>query len=109
MSIAKAIKEYHDVFKTGHGSLNPSNIMFDAEGSVKLTGFGMESLRKYLSLTTDYTNISFYTDIELIGMSRQKTVLKPQKSADLYSFSIIFYEIISGNFKYRELTIAEVR
>lgn len=69
----------------------------------------MESLKKYLSLTADYTNITLYTDIDLMGNLRQKTIYKPKKSSDIYSFGIIFYEIVTGNFKYRELSITEVK
>lgn len=77
--------------KTGHGSLNPKNVMFDENDNIILTGFGMESLKKYLSLTADYSNITIYTAVELFGSARQKTISKPQKAADVYSFGIIFY------------------
>ncbi len=58
--VAGAIKELHDN-KYAHGALSPKNVMLDGEGHVLLTGFGLESLRKYLSLTVDYTNITLYT------------------------------------------------
>ena len=61
----------------------------------------MESLKKYLSLTADYTNITYYTDVDLMGTNRQKTISKAKKSADIYSFGIIFYEILALNLKYR--------
>jgi hypothetical protein len=74
---------------------------------VFLTGFGMESLKKYLSLTSEYCNIGLYTAVELMGSSsRQRTVTKPLKSADLYSFGMILYEIGSSNFKYRSLSLS---
>jgi hypothetical protein len=47
-----------------------------------------------------------YTAVELLGSTRQKTVSKPQKSADIYSFSFILYEIISKNYNYRDLNIS---
>lgn len=50
-----------------------------------------------------------YTAVELLGSVRQKRITKPNKPADIYSFGIIFYEIITRNFKYRNLTIAEIR
>lgn len=109
LAIANAIREFHEVFKIGVGVLNPSNIMFTHDNRVKLTGFGMESLKKYLSLTGDYTNITLYTAVELMGAPRQKTIPKANKPADIYSFGVLFYEIISGNEKYRDLSIAEVR
>ena len=69
----------------------------------------MESLKKYLSLTTEYSNISIYTAVELLGSSRQKTITKPQKEADVYSFGILLYELVSNNFNYRNLTFTEIR
>lgn len=83
--------------------------MFDDDDNVFLTGFGMESLKKYLSLTTEYSNISMYTAVELFGSARQKTITKPNKPSDIYSFGIIFYELITGNLKYRSLTLPEIR
>ena len=101
LDLARAIQEFHECFSCGHGALNPNNILFDKENRMKLAGFGMESLKKYLSLTADYTNITFYTDVELMGSNRQKTISKAKKSADIYSFGIIFYELITSNYKYR--------
>lgn len=106
IKLAKAIEEFHKVAKTGHGVLNPKNIMFDSDENIVLTGFGMESLKKYLSLTTEYSNLTMYTAVELLGPARQKRITKPNKPADIYSFGIIFYELITGNFKYRNLSIA---
>lgn len=51
IKIAKAIKDFHEHLGNGHGSINPKNILFDDHGHAFLTGYGMESLRKYLSLT----------------------------------------------------------
>ena len=47
--------------------------------------------------------------MELFGSVRQRTISKPTKCADIYSFGIIFYEIITGNFKYRNLNLTEIR
>ena len=60
-------------------------------------------------MTTEYTNISIYTSVELLGTNRQKTISKPLKSADIYSFGIIFYELVANNFKYRSLKLPEIR
>lgn len=89
--------------------INPNNILFDDESNIFLTGFGMESLKKYLSLTTEYSNITIYTAVELMGSPRQKTISKPSRTADIYSFGIIFYELIANNFKYRTLKPPEIR
>lgn len=79
--------------------------MYDENDNIFLSGFGMESLKKYLSLTTDYCNITMYTAVELFGSARQKTISKPTKQADVYSFGIMLYEIMTGNFKYRSLNL----
>jgi serine/threonine protein kinase len=65
----------------------------------------MESLKKYLSLTTEYSNITIYTAVELLGTSRQKVISKPQKPSDIYSFGMILYEMVSNNFNYRNESI----
>ena len=50
IKIAEAIKEFHDQ-KYYHGAIQPRNIMITPDGDIFLTGYGLESLRKYLSLT----------------------------------------------------------
>ena len=62
IDVARAIKKLHDK-GYGHGAINPTNIMFDEHNEVVLTGYGLESLRKYLSLTSEYSNISLFTAI----------------------------------------------
>ena len=52
----------HDA-KYAHGVLHPKNIMLNRNGDIFFTGYGFESLRKYLSLTTDYSNLSIYTGV----------------------------------------------
>ncbi len=68
----------------------------------------MESLKKYLSLTTDYTNKTFYTAVEYLN-NRHKVILRPKKPADIYSFGILLYEIVTKNYNYRELDLKEVK
>lgn len=62
MKLANAIKQLH-AKKYAHGAISPKNVMFDEVGNIFLTGYGLESLRKYLSLTANYTNITMYTAI----------------------------------------------
>ena len=64
-------------------------------------------MRKYLSLITGYTNKTMYTAIEHFR-DRNKVILKPQPPADVYSFGIILYEIVTKNRQYRQLTLMEV-
>jgi hypothetical protein len=65
-------------------------------------------MRKYLSLITGYTNKSMYSAVEYLK-DKNKVILKPQKSADVYSFGILLYEIITKNRQYRKLSLREVQ
>lgn len=89
-----------------HGCLSPSHTFLEKE-KIILNGCGLHSLRKYLSLITGYTNKSMYTAIEHLR-DRNNVILKPKKSADVYSFGVILYEIVTRNRQYRQLTIKEV-
>lgn len=64
-------------------------------------------MRKYLSLITGYTNKSMYTAVELLK-DRNNVILKPNKPADVYSFGILLYEIVTKNRQYRQLDLKEV-
>jgi serine/threonine protein kinase len=64
-------------------------------------------LRKYLSLITGYTNKRIYTAIEHLG--DKNVILKPKKSADIYSFGVILYEIITKNRQYRQISLKEIQ
>jgi len=61
-------------------------------------------MRKYLSLITGYTNKSMYTAVECLK-DKNNIILKPQKSADVYSFGVLLYEIITRNRQYRLLSL----
>jgi serine/threonine protein kinase len=48
-----------------------------------------------------------YTAVELFT-GRHRTVIKPSKEADIYSFGIILYEMVTKNFKYRDLSVRDI-
>jgi len=64
-------------------------------------------MRKYLSLITGYTNKSMYTAIEYLR-DKNNVILKPKKPADVYSFGLLLYEIVTKNRQYRQLSLREV-
>jgi hypothetical protein len=65
-------------------------------------------MRKYLSLITGYSNKSMYTAVEHLK-DKNNVILKPQKAADVYSFGVLLYEIITKNRQYRQLGLREVQ
>ena len=76
-----------------HRDIRPSHILFSAEGSPKLTDFGMASIRDLSGLTrsTVFASNLSYVDPYTWGRSR------PQPTHDLYSLGAVFYELLSGS------------
>ena len=58
-------------------------------------------------MITGYTNKNMYTAIEHLK-DKNNIILKAKKPADVYSFGIILYEIVTKNRQYRQLTLREV-
>ena len=81
--------------------MNPQNILIDEKGKIYLSGFGLQSLKRYFSLTTSYTNKSIFSAIEHFE-DKSTIVVKPKKESDIYSFGMILYEVITKNKSYRE-------
>jgi hypothetical protein len=85
------------------GCLSPQHIFLD-DSQIIFNNYGFESLKKYLSLLTGYTNKTIYTATEHLK-ENSKVVLRPKKTADIYSFGVILYEIVTKNKQYRQLPL----
>lgn len=80
--VAKAIQKIHEN-SLAHGTLRPSNIFVipGTEGKpnrISFSGYGLRPLRRYLAMTTEYTNKTCYTAVEHLK-DRNNVVLKPTK------------------------------
>lgn len=73
-----------------------------------INGLGLHSFKKYLSLITGYSNKGLYTAVEYLK-EKSSVVLKANKPADIYSFGIILYEMITLNRQYRQLPLRDVQ
>jgi serine/threonine protein kinase len=73
LEIAKSIEELHrnDI---AHGCLKPSYILFDAQRNLFLTGLGLLSFKKYLSLITGYSNKTMYSATEILADKNNITI-----------------------------------
>ena len=106
IQLSEAINELHKN-QIAHGSLTPAHIFYE-NGQIVLNGCGLHSMRKYLSLITGYSNKSMFSAVEYLK-DKNNVILKPQKPADVYSFGILLYEIITKNRQYRQLSLKEVQ
>ena len=102
LQVAQGVESFHEA-ELVHGCLSPNHIFFEG-GQVVINGHGLHSMKKYLSLITGYTNKNIYTAVEQLR-ERNNVIIKPTKEADVYSFGVILYEIVTGNRQYRQLPL----
>lgn len=105
IKLAESITQLHEN-DIVHGCISPRHIFLYRDKMI-LNGCGLHSLRKYLSLITGYTNKTMYTATEHLK-DKNNVILKPQRAADVYSFGIVLYEIVTRNRQYRQLSLKEV-
>lgn len=92
--LAESLKELHSL-NIIHGHITPNNIFFDIEFNVKIGDFLFYDLKKYTGYSKGYSNKSKYTAPEYFK-DNNFIVIAPRPSADVYSFAIIAWEVLTS-------------
>jgi WD40 repeat protein/serine/threonine protein kinase len=99
--IASALQAAH---KAGvvHRDLKPDNILLDVENNAYLTDFGIAKLiGEQLPGNTFAGSIAYVAPEQITGNS-------PTPQADIYSFGVMIYEILTGQHPFPNTTITEL-
>lgn len=65
--------------------------------NIKISDYGLQSLKKFINLTAGYTNKSVYTAPEILTEKGRHpvysagVVTKPSKKADIYALGLIMF------------------
>jgi serine/threonine-protein kinase len=95
VQVAHAIDHAHES-KIVHRDLKPENILIDARGHVKVADFGLAGMRgseRDLKLTA--TSVAMGT-INYMAPEQRKDAKHVDHRADLYSFGVMLYELLTG-------------
>lgn len=87
LKITNVIKKIHKL-NIVHCDLKPDNIILDLEGKIKIIDYGI-SVNEYKNYFKGYGSIKYCSKKQLTNQEIDKTV-------DIYSLGIIFYEMILG-------------
>ncbi|PSS09361.1 Protein kinase [Actinidia chinensis var. chinensis] len=115
LQIARGLEYLHSR-KIYHGDLNPSNILLKARNPIpegyffaKVTGFGLTSIKSYTSRAQTSQNgdnpIRWYAPEVQAEQEQQgggKCSSKYGEKADVYSFGMLCFEILTGKVPFEE-------
>jgi len=75
-----------------HRDISPGNILLEYKGNVKLTDFGIATAENRL-----HVELSNHALGKLVYIPPEQAVNDPvQKSSDLYSLTVVYYELLTG-------------
>ncbi len=108
---------YLHAYDIVHGDVKPTNILFDEEGRVRITDFGLShsSPNPFLDILSKLLLFGFVIKTELHGgtpayMSpEQLKGAKPDKSVDIYALGVLLYELFTGSLPYSPYTFSTNR
>jgi serine/threonine protein kinase len=99
---------YLHAYDIVHGDIKPSNILFNDEGQVRITDFGLShfSSNEFLNILSKIFLVGLFFKKDLKGgtpayMSpEQLKGGKPDKSVDIYALGVLLFELFNGYLPY---------
>ena len=85
-----------------HLDLKSGNVLLDEHGTAKVTDFGLSVLKQETAVVTSSQGSPQWTAPELLRGA------PPDERADVYSFGVLLYEIVSGRIPYDNLDSNQV-
>ncbi|KAM3135927.1 hypothetical protein pb186bvf_011917 [Paramecium bursaria] len=89
-----------------HGQLKSNNILISKNNQARIVDFGLNALKKFVSLTTGYTTKSQFTSPELL-QERSSTPLGTVEG-DIYAFGMITWEVFHMKQAFPGLSIQDL-
>ena len=107
IEILKGLKDLHSNGKI-HRDLKPENILLDANGTAKLTDFGISghknerlTIRDFFGNPLQVFGTYAYLPPEQLKRARDTKLF----TLDIYSFGVVFYELLTGRLPFGELRV----
>jgi serine/threonine protein kinase len=91
-SLCGALEYAHGRMNLVHGGLRPDNVLVDAAGQLKLTGFGLAGrIKKWLARLGPGSEVTLAA-----AQAAQPAGMEPTVSDDVYGAGSILYELLTG-------------
>jgi len=96
IQIAEGLQEAHEK-RIIHRDIKSSNIMFSSKGQTKITDFGLAKFAGQTKLTKTGTTVGTVAYMS----PEQSRSLKVDQRTDIWSFGVMFYEMITGQLPFK--------